>query len=49
MVSSVVDHMQGIEQHACHCEHACDPTHSAHSPRRRQEAGLTRPEHVVDS
>ena len=47
MVSSVVDRMQGIQQHACHCVHACDPTHSAHSPRQRQEASPTGAENVL--
>jgi len=49
MVSSVVDCMQGIQQHAFHCAHTCDPTHSTHSPRRWQEASPTGAEHVVDS
>ena len=35
MVRSVVDRMQGIQQHACHCAYACNPTHS---PRQRQDA-----------
>jgi hypothetical protein len=47
MVSSVVDRMQGIQHDACHCVHACNPTHSTHSPRRRQEASPTRDEHVL--
>jgi len=47
MVSSVVDHMQGIQQHACHWAHACNPTHSTHSPRRRQETSPTGAEHVL--
>lgn len=32
---------KGIQLHECHCLHACDPTHSAHSLRRRQEASST--------
>jgi len=37
---------KGIQQHACHCEHACDPTILAHLPRRRQEASPTGAEHA---
>ena len=47
MGSSVVYHMQGIQQHACHCAYAWDPTNSAHSPKRRQEARPTGAEHVL--
>ena len=47
MVSNVVDHMQRFQQHACCWAHACNLTHSTHSPRRRQEASLTRAEHVL--
>ena len=47
MVSSVVDHKQGIHHHACHWVHACNPTHSTHSPRQRQEASPTGVEHVL--
>ena len=32
---------KGIQQYACHCVHACDPTHLAHLLRRRQEASPT--------
>lgn len=47
MVRSFVDCMQEIQHHACHCAHACNPTHSTHSPRRRQEASPTGVEHVL--
>jgi len=49
MVRSVVDHIQWINQLGCHCENACNPTHWAHSPRRRQESSPTGVEHVVNS
>ena len=47
MLGSVVDRMQGIYQRACHCAHTWNPTHSAHSPRRRQEASPTEADHVL--
>jgi len=47
MVGGVVDCMQWIQQHVCHCVYACNPTHLAHSPRRRQEASPTEVEHVL--
>ena len=28
---------KGIQQHACHCVHACDRNHLSHSSRQRQE------------
>jgi len=37
MVSNFFDCMQGIQQHACHCAHTCNPTHSTHLPRQRQK------------
>ena len=47
MVSNIVDRMQGIQQHAFHWEHTCNPTHSTHSERRRQEASTTGAEHAL--
>lgn len=47
MVTNVVNFMQGIQQHACRWAYACNPTHSTHSPRWRQEASPTRVEHVL--
>ncbi len=46
MVSSFIDRMQGIQQHACRRAHTCNPTHSTHSPRRRQESSPTEAKHA---
>jgi len=37
---------KGVQEHGCHCARAWYPTHLAYSPRRRQEASLTRAKHV---
>ena len=47
MVSSFVDCMQGIHEHACRWAHTWNPTNSIHSPRLRQESSPNGAEHVL--
>jgi len=47
MVSSVGDHMKGIQEHACHFAHASNLAHSTHSPGQRQEESPTGVEHAL--